>query len=112
MPNLVEGPTMTSIEIEVLPSRNSKGLISPGVPSLEDFRSRVPDVADSIHEIAEAVQKRLDADEQGQDTAGAWAMDSAQLTFQMALAAEGGVVIAKASASATLSIQITWKRTE
>jgi Trypsin-co-occurring domain 1 len=101
---------MTSIDVEVRPARNEKGLIAPGVPSVEDFRNRVPEVADSIREIAEAIQTKLDAGDQAQLSAARWMMDSAQLTFQMGLEAGAGVIIAKASASATFSIQITWKR--
>jgi hypothetical protein len=100
---------MTKIDVLVLPDINEDGLIAPGVPTVEDFRSRAADVADSITEIAQTVQARLDAGDQEQHSAR-WAMDSAQLSFQMALQAGAGVVIAKATASATFSIQITWKR--
>ena len=57
------------------------------------------------------MQSRFD-DADGADRAGAWSLDGVNLSFEMALQAGAGVVIAKASASATFSIDITWKCSE
>ena len=55
--------------IAVAPGINEDGLIAPGVPTVEDFRKRAPEVADSIREIAESIQARLDAGEDGEPSA-------------------------------------------
>jgi hypothetical protein len=90
------------------------------------FASRADDVADALLEIARRMRGRLQSgDENGEaaEPAGApgdgaatpvgksWGLDEVQLSFQLALQADAGVVIAKASTSATFSATMTWRRT-
>jgi hypothetical protein len=101
---------MTRIDVLVLPAPNEQGLIAPrALPRAEDFRARAPEIADSIQEIADTLQAKL-GDGAAEVPAGAWAMDSVTLGFELALEAEAGVVIAKTSATATFSIKIKWTR--
>jgi hypothetical protein len=90
------------------------------------FASRADDVADALLEIARRMRDRLQsADENGEaaepagqardaeaEPAGeSWGLDEVQLSFQLALKADAGVVIAKASTSATFGATMTWRRT-
>ena len=91
------------------------------------FASRADDVVDALLEIARRVRGRLQsADEdngEAVELAGppqsgeaapdgkSWGLDEVQLNFQLALQADAGVVIAKASTSATFNATMTWRRT-
>ena len=92
----------------VLPPRDDEGLITTrAAPQVEDFRERAPEIAASIQEIAGTIQDQLRTSSAPAD---GWGMDSVKLSFELALEAGAGVVIAKTSATATFSIEITWKR--
>jgi Trypsin-co-occurring domain 1 len=97
------------IDVVVSPAPDDKGFIAPRkLPSVEDFRERAPEIAESIREIADLMQTRL-GDDEVQDPASRWSMDRVTLSFELALEAEAGVVIARASTSATFSIEISWR---
>ena len=99
---------MSSIDVIVVPSRDDDGLIAPrGAATVEDFRKRAPEVAESIQEVAGIIQAHLDDRPQ---PSGAWSMDTVSLSFELALEAGAGVVIARASTTATFSIEIGWTR--
>ena len=90
----------------------------PGSRAPVDFAGRADDIADALLEVARRIRGRLQsADEDGEPADGAptpagkdWGLDEVQLNFQMALQADAGVVIARASASATFSATIIWRR--
>jgi hypothetical protein len=100
---------VSSIDVYVMPPRDNRGQIKHGAPSVDDFGKRAPDIAAGIREAAAMIQAGL---EEGESSAvpGAWAMDAINLSFEMSLEASGGVLIATASASATFSVEIAWKR--
>jgi hypothetical protein len=91
------------------------------------FASRADDVVDALLEIARRVRGRLQsADEDNGEAVEpavpardgeaapdgkSWSLDEVQLNFQLALQADAGVVIAKASTSATFNATMTWRRT-
>jgi hypothetical protein len=86
-----------------------------------NFASRADDIADALLEVAGRIRGRLQSADEAGDAAPApdgktaldgrgWGLDEVQLNFQMALQADAGVVIAKASASATFSATMIWRR--
>jgi hypothetical protein len=92
-----------------------------------NFASRADDVADALLEIARLIRGRLQsADENNGEAAEppgpardgeaapdgkSWGLDEVQLSVQLALQADAGVVIARASTSATFNATMTWRRT-
>lgn len=87
------------------------------------FASRADDVADALLEIARRIRSRLQTADLAEDAAvepaptgtaepdqKAWGLDEVQLNFQLSLQADAGVVIAKASTSATFGATMTWRR--
>lgn len=92
---------MPEVRVEVLPTTPS-GDLAPRGPTIEDLRDRAVELADAVRQVAEKFKARL-------DQAGPMlSPDQVQLTFGMSLEAETGVVIARASAGAQFSAQITW----
>jgi Trypsin-co-occurring domain 1 len=87
-----------------------------------NFASRADDIADALLEVARRIRGRLQSANGAVDAAPApdgkpapdgekgWGLDEVQLNFQMALQADAGVVIAKASTSATFSATMIWRR--
>ena len=100
---------MTTIEVAVTRVTDDDGLITSNKPTFESFRDRAPELAEGIREIAGALQNRLDQPS-ASTTATDWSMDGVKLTFALALEAGAGVLIARTSASATFSVEISWTR--
>jgi len=86
-----------------------------------NFASRADDIADALLDVARRIQGRLQSADEAGDAAPApdgniapdgknWGLGKVQLNFQMALQADAGVVIAKASASTTFSATMIWRR--
>ena len=105
------------VEVSQIGARTGD-LKRPGSLAPVDFAGRADDIADALLEVARRIRGRLQsADEDGEPADGAptpagkdWGLDEVQLNFQMALQADAGVVIARASASATFSATIIWRR--
>jgi Trypsin-co-occurring domain 1 len=94
------------ILVEVRPSATS-GDLAPRVSIPEDFRRRAGEIADSVAEIAEQFRTRLRTVLASGDDG--WGVESIEIGFDIAVQAEAGVVIAKASTGATLSAKLTLK---
>jgi hypothetical protein len=86
-----------------------------------NFASRADDIADALLEVARRIRGRLQSADEAGDVAPApdgktaqdgknWGLGEVQLNFQMALQADAGVVIARASASTTFSATMIWRR--
>jgi Trypsin-co-occurring domain 1 len=75
----------------------------------ESFASRAAEVADTLTGVSADLRDRLEANLTGEDT-HLWRLDSVQLSFELALQAEAGVVIARTSAGATFSATLTWSK--
>jgi Trypsin-co-occurring domain 1 len=99
------------VEVQAVPSGN----LGPRAAMLEQFEKRATEIADSVAEVAEKFRTRLEqhiqlqpAEKAGDQLPGSqWRLDNVELTFQLALQAQGGIVI-KASGGATFGVKLTW----
>jgi hypothetical protein len=64
------------------------------MPTLEQFRRRAHEIADSVAEVAEEFRSRLQKVLRRPEDPG-WRADSIELDFQIAVQAEAGVVVAR-----------------
>jgi Trypsin-co-occurring domain 1 len=96
-----------SILLEVQSSSVS-GDLGPGVPTLEQFRHRAHEIADSVAQTAEDFRSRLQKALPDPENSG-WRTESIELGFQIAVQAEAGVVIARAVSGATFTVKLTLK---
>lgn len=100
------------VAVEVLTPR-SGGDLSPRPRITEvPFEQRAGELAEGVARIAREFKDHLD-ELQPEPTAGPdrWALDQVEIEFSLALAAEGGLIVAKASAETTFRASLTWKRT-
>lgn len=81
----------------------------PAVP--EEFRARAGEIAESIAEVAEHFRSRLKKVLATQDDSGL-RIGSVEIEFGIAVQAEAGVVIAKATAGATFTAKLVLQATE
>jgi hypothetical protein len=98
-----------------------RGNLSPGAPSAaEKFTARADEIADSILLVSRRMQTELKNKYEAESLEGqreaegatGWDIDTLEINFELALQAETGVVIAKASAGATFSVSLTLRRRE
>jgi hypothetical protein len=102
-----EGGKSVEILLEVRP-RSVSGDLAPRVAVPEEFRRRAGEIADGVAEVADQFRSRLERVLTTRDDAG-WGVDSIEIGFDIAVQAEAGVVIAKATTGATLSARLTLK---
>lgn len=95
------------ILLEVRP-RSVSGDLGPGRAVPEQFRKRAGEVADSVAEVADQFRSKLEKALEEPAKPG-WRMDSIELTFDIAVQAEAGVIIARAGSSASFSAKLTLK---
>jgi len=95
------------ILLEVRPA-SASGDLGPGRPSLEQFSRRASEIADGIAQIAEEFRSKLERTLRKPDEGG-WHAESIELGFDIAVQAEAGVVIARASSGATFSAKLILK---
>jgi hypothetical protein len=92
------------ILLEVRPAAASGDLAPrPAVP--EEFKSRAPEIADSLAEVVDVFRSRL-AKALSQQDDSSWRAGSVEIEFDIAVQAEAGIVIAKATAGATFSARL------
>lgn len=100
-----------SVVVEVVPQL-STGDLSPRSRITEvPFEQRSGELAEGVARIAGEFKDHLD--DLAADSAPApdrWMLDQVQVEFSLALAAEGGLIVAKASAETTFRASLTWKR--
>ena len=101
------GSQVPEILLEVRP-RSVSGDLAHSLALPEQFRQRAGDVADSVAEIAAQFRSRLEKALEKPADSG-WRMDSIELRFDIAVQAEAGVIIARASSGATFSAKLTLK---
>ena len=77
----------------------------------EEFRKRAGEIADNIAEIADHFRSRLKKILDRQDDSGL-RIGSIEIEFGIAVQAEAGVVIAKATAGATFTARLVLEATE
>ena len=92
------------ILLEVRPLTVS-GDLAPRVMVPEEFRSRAGEIADSIAEVVDHFRSRLGKVLDQRDDSR-WRVGSLEIQFDIAVQAEAGVVIAKATAGATFSARL------
>jgi hypothetical protein len=95
------------ILLEVRP-KSTSGDLAPRVSVPEEFRKRAGEIADSVAQVATQFRARLERVLAYADDSP-WAVDTIEIGFDIAVQAEAGVVIAKASTGATLSAKLTLK---
>jgi Trypsin-co-occurring domain 1 len=83
------------------------GDLGPGMPTLEQFRRRAHEIADSVAEVAEEFRSRLQKVLRRPEDPG-WRADSIELDFQVAVQAEAGVIVARAVSGATFTVKLTF----
>lgn len=99
-----DGP---EILLEVRP-KSVSGDLAPRGATLEDFRMRAAEIAESVAQVTTQFRSRLEG-LLAPEGEGRWEVDAIEIGFDLAVQAEAGVVIAKASTSATLSAKLTLK---
>lgn len=92
--------------LEVTPRATSAGDLAPRTAMPEDFRRRASEIASSVAGIADEFRSRL-ASVVPRPDGSKWGVESIEIGFEIAVQAETGVVIAKASSSATFSVSLT-----
>jgi Trypsin-co-occurring domain 1 len=92
------------ILLEVRPAATS-GDLAPRAVVPEEFKSRAGEIADSIAEVADHFRSRLGKVLDQRDDSS-WRVGSVEIQFGIAVQAEAGVVIAKATAGATFSARL------
>jgi hypothetical protein len=101
------GSRAPEILLEVRP-KSVSGDLAHGLAVPEQFQRRAGEIADSIVEIADRFRSSLEKALQKPAEPG-WHMDSIELRFDIAVQAEAGVVIARATSGATFSAKLTLK---
>lgn len=92
------------ILVDIQPTRQG-GNLSPR--DLEqDLTSRIDDITASINTISDRMQSGLVLDAGPTD----WGLDSVTVKLGIELAAESGVVFARAGAKAMFEVTLTWTR--
>lgn len=106
MAERAEGEARRSAELllEVRP-RSASGDLAPQVAMPEEFRGRAREIADSVAEVADQFRSRLEPVLGG--PADGWRVGSIEVGFDIAVQAETGVVVAKATTGATFSARLT-----
>jgi hypothetical protein len=101
---------MGDVLIEVRPAAG-QGIypeeLKRATPTLETFRDRAAEVADTVADVAQELKKKFDAD----FAKGAGlAPDQVEIGFGLDVQAGTSVVIARASAGCTFTVRLTWVR--
>jgi hypothetical protein len=99
---------MAELKVEVFASEPS-GRLSPMSALPERFASRAHEIADSVTEVADRFRERLSQRESSTGADHAWHLDEVRITFQLALEAGSGVIIATGKAGATFTVDVMWK---
>jgi NCAIR mutase (PurE)-related protein len=98
-------PARILVEVE---ERRASGDLAPRTTYPEDFGNRASEIADGIAEIAQHMRSRL-----GQlletRTSDSWKTESIEIGFDLAVQAEAGILIAKASAGTTFSARVLFQ---
>ncbi len=98
---------MSRIEVEVVPQVSRRGDLSASRPAgPEPLGSRGAELADGVATIADQFRGRMDQLEA--DEGGRWSLEKVTLEFALALKAEAGILVTKASAGTTFTATITW----
>lgn len=100
---------MAEILVEVRPASVSGDVARRSPVAPESFGSRAGEIADAITDVAEKLRDHLE-DNMAAEDSHLWQLATVQLGFELALKAEAGVVIARASTGATFSATLTWSK--
>lgn len=100
----VDGPG-PDILLEVRPNA-AAGDLAPRTVGPEQFRSRAGEIVESLQDIVQDFRERLGRQATMGDDDGGWRVGSIEVSFDIAVQAETGIVIARAGAGATFSAKI------
>lgn len=104
---MVEGPErQVRVEVVELDAGGTRQ-ISATERATELLRDRADDVRAAIREAIDIARTGLDA----VPSSGAWGVTSLQATFGLILTAESGIIVGKASGTASFEICVTIERT-
>ncbi len=95
-------------EIRVVVVSHEGGEVSWRNKKPPTFSERAEELGDSLNEVAETLSGRLT--ELGRHAGQGWDLDEVQLSFSLALEAEAGVILARASSKAGFQASMTWRR--
>lgn len=110
MSNVAEHRHSTEILLEVRPQSTS-GDLAPHIVAPEEFRRRAAEIAESVAETADEFRSKLARTLKRPSETG-WSVESVEIGFQIAVQAEAGVIIAKATAGTTFSVRLTLKSSQ
>jgi Trypsin-co-occurring domain 1 len=96
---------MSNVRVEVVP-RGTGGDLAGRRPEPEPYEARAGELADGIVYVAVQMRDRLD--EMRATAARSWRLDTVEVQFGLAVQAEAGLIVARASAGATFTATLTW----
>lgn len=99
----------TPIQVVVVPDPASAGQLAPG-RSWEALEDRIGEIGTSVGAIATQLRERLEATLDDPAVEALWRIDTVTLAFSLDLAAEAGVIVARAKTTAGFEVSITWSR--
>jgi hypothetical protein len=106
-----KGECVAEILVEVRPASVSGDVARRAPVAPESFANRAGEIADAITEVAGKLRDHLEEKEKmAAEATHLWRLATVELAFELALQAEAGVVIARASTSATFTATLTWSR--
>lgn len=102
-----DGPErQVRVEVVELDDGGTRQIAATG-RATELLRERADDVRAAIHEAIDIARTGLDA----VPSTGPWGVTSLQATFGLTLTAESGIIVGKASGTASFEIRVTIERT-
>jgi hypothetical protein len=103
-----QGEGQAAPEIRVVVVSREGGEVSWRNKQPPTFSERAEELGDSLNDVAETLSGRLT--ELGRHDGQRWDLDEVQLSFSLALEAEAGVILARASSKAGFQASMTWRR--
>jgi hypothetical protein len=97
------------IMVQVVPSPAQAGQLSPG-KTWESLEQRIDELGDSIGDIADRLQSRLEASLARPHEEPVWHLKEVEVKFSLDLEAEAGVVVVRAKTTAGFEVSLRWNR--
>lgn len=94
-------------EILVEVSAGSSGDLSAHPSSPDPFSGRADELSSSIAEIAAKLRPRVDTGIQVSENDG-WSLNEVQIWFDVSLAVDTGVLVAKSTGTGTFTVRLSW----
>jgi hypothetical protein len=101
----VDNPKLDEVLVQVFPVENGRE-IGWGSNLSEKLEQRIDDIKTAINTGVRSVAQSIE----GLPSAKGWQLSELSASFGIALTAEAGAILTKASAGATFEVQVTYKR--